>query len=87
MPYNRDDKDNNGNGNGNNDKGRGGGRGRGRLLNDDGTEVRSVNHATAGFMSPVKSQGSCGSCWAFTANSVAEGTLAKKTGAAPLKLS
>lgn len=31
-------------------------------------------------MHPVKDQHSCGACWAFAANSAAEGTLAKKTG-------
>lgn len=30
-------------------------------------------------MQPIKDQHSCGACWAFAANTAAEGTLAKKT--------
>lgn len=73
--------------------GRGGGRGGGlgglggrggRGLIADAT---TVDHFADGFMYPVKNQGSCGSCWAFAANTTSEGTLAKKTNANPIHLS
>ena len=38
----------------------------------------TVDHAADGHMGPVKQQGVCGSCWAYTANSVVEGTVSKK---------
>ena len=47
----------------------------------------SVDHAALGHMTPVKSQGVCGSCWAFTANSVLEGTISAMNNTAPVALS
>lgn len=50
-------------------------------------EPRKVDHAEDGFMIDVKDQSGCGACWAFAANSCLEGTLAKKTGQAPIHIS
>jgi len=56
---------------------------------DFGRKLQSqgVDHASAGHMTPVKNQGSCGSCWAFTATSVFEGTISALKGTAPVSLS
>ena len=47
----------------------------------------SIDHAALGNMIPVKNQYDCGSCWAFTANSVLEGTIAAMSGNSPVALS
>lgn len=48
----------------------------GRGLESDRATV--VDHFADGYMSGVKDQGSCGSCWVFAANSTLEGTYALK---------
>ena len=48
----------------------------GRQLQSSG---RSLNWGVTDFMAGVKSQGSCGSCWAFAATSVQEGVQAIKS--------
>ena len=47
----------------------------------------TVDHVADGHMTPVKNQGGCGSCWAFTANTTLEGVISAKTGKAPYHIS
>jgi len=56
----------------------------GRRLID---ESSNVDHVTLGHMGPVKNQGGCGSCWAFTTSTTLEGTIAAKTNTAPVHVS
>ena len=49
--------------------------------------AKSIDHAALGNTTPVKDQGSCGSCWSFASNTVLEAAIAIKSGNEPEALS
>lgn len=55
----------------------------GRRLEDR----KSIDWSKTDYMIPVKNQGACGSCWAFSATSVMEGVQAIKDGRPAIELS
>lgn len=57
------------------------------LFSSDMEAPDSVDWRKQGLVTKVKNQGTCGSCWAFSAAGALEGLMAKTTGQLPVDLS